>query len=198
MQSQSEWRTISCDRLSDNEATDEPSAVEKKTMDDDLAISISELLLRISTEDVSKINPISFSCRRGTITMITGPVGCGKSTLLRALLGVNKPEHGEVALRSIRIAYCAQEAWLRNCTIRENIIGPEIFDKERYDEVLHICALDEDLSQLLLKDLTVVGAGGLVLSGGQKHRIVCANYISTTQLTSSRLWHDAFIADATF
>jgi ATP-binding cassette subfamily C (CFTR/MRP) protein 1 len=169
VQSQSEWRII-LNNATDNDASTD--ALEGKAVDDDLAISVSELLLGISTDDLSKVNPISFGCKKGTISMITGPVGCGKSTLLRALLGVDRPEHGEIRLRSLRTAYCTQDAWLRNCTIRENIIGPEIFDKPRYDEVLHICALDEDLSQLLLKDLTVVGAGGLVLSGGQKHRIV--------------------------
>jgi ABC-type bacteriocin/lantibiotic exporter with double-glycine peptidase domain len=156
VQSQPEWRTF------DSE----------KVIDDDVAITVSDILLGISTEDLPKTSPISFSCRAGTITLIKGPVGCGKSTLLRAILGVDRPEHGEIRLRSVRTAYCAQDAWLRNCSIRENIIGPEIFDKARYDEVLHVCDLDDDLSHLQLKDMTLVGARGLVLSGGQKQRIV--------------------------
>jgi ATP-binding cassette, subfamily C (CFTR/MRP), member 1 len=192
VQSQPEWRIISNEATDNNTSTD---ALEDKTVDGDLVLSVSDLLLGISAEDVSKVNPISFNCKTGTISMVTGPVGCGKSTLLRALLGVEKPDHGEIRLQSLRTAYCPQDAWLRNCTIRENIIGPEIFERARYDEILHICALDEDLSQLLLKDLAVVGASGLVLSGGQKHRIVrCSG--SVIVLTWCRLWRGAFIRSA--
>jgi ABC-type bacteriocin/lantibiotic exporter with double-glycine peptidase domain len=190
VQSQSDWRLVS------DTPEGKDSGNSRKAEDDDLALSVSEVVLGISTGDLSKVNPISFDCKRGTISLIAGPVGCGKSTLLRALLGVDKPEHGNITLRSLRIAYCAQDAWLRNCTIRENIIGPEIFDKERYDEILHLCTLDEDLSQLLLKDLTVVGAGGLILSGGQKHRIVRSLPSLPHILTSYRLLHGAFILSA--
>ncbi|KAJ2614564.1 hypothetical protein EV177_002006 [Coemansia sp. RSA 1804] len=66
------------------------------------------------------------------------------------------------------IAYVAQEAWLRNATIRENILFGEPYNRERYEEVLRVCALKPDLRILAAADMSEVGERGITLSGGQK------------------------------
>ncbi|KAJ2693789.1 hypothetical protein GGH99_000988 [Coemansia sp. RSA 1285] len=68
------------------------------------------------------------------------------------------------------IAYVAQEAWLRNATIRENILFGEPYNRERYEEVLRVCALKPDLRILAAADMSEVGERGITLSGGQKQR----------------------------
>ncbi|KAJ1793816.1 hypothetical protein LPJ59_004673, partial [Coemansia sp. RSA 2399] len=78
------------------------------------------------------------------------------------------------------IAYVAQESWLRNATIRENILFGEAYNKERYEEVLHVCALKPDLRILVAGDMSEIGERGVTLSGGQKQRVAlaCAVYSS--------------------
>ncbi|KIJ68811.1 hypothetical protein HYDPIDRAFT_81693, partial [Hydnomerulius pinastri MD-312] len=117
--------------------------------------------------------------QRGELNLITGPTGSGKTSMLMALLGemhfvpsgpsswVNLPKH-------LGVAYAAQESWILNQTIRDNIIFGSAFDEARYKEVLFQCALEPDLALLEHGDLTEVGERGVTLSGGQKARITLA------------------------
>ncbi|KAJ2509414.1 Multidrug resistance-associated protein 5, partial [Coemansia sp. RSA 1939] len=79
------------------------------------------------------------------------------------------------------IAYVAQEAWLRNATIRENILFGEPYDLERYEEVLRICALKPDLRILAAGDMSEVGERGIALSGGQKQRVALARAVYSSR-----------------
>ncbi|KKZ59025.1 hypothetical protein EMCG_00890 [[Emmonsia] crescens] len=131
------------------------------------------------------------SFRIGQLNIIAGPTGSGKTSLLMALLGEMTLLEGSVSLpggtsdrADLRvdpatgltdsIAYCAQEAWLVNATIRDNILFASPFDKERYDAVIKACGLGRDLEILDAGDQTLVGEKGISLSGGQKQRISLA------------------------
>ncbi|KAI0717853.1 P-loop containing nucleoside triphosphate hydrolase protein [Cerioporus squamosus] len=119
---------------------------------------------------------------RGKINLIVGPTGAGKTSLLMTLLGemhyipqgpdsfVNLPRDGGVA-------YAAQESWVQNDTIRNNIVFGSTFDEDRYNKVLDQCALKRDLELFDAGDQTEVGEKGLTLSGGQKARITLARAV---------------------
>ncbi|KAJ2654577.1 hypothetical protein IWW48_006018 [Coemansia sp. RSA 1200] len=79
------------------------------------------------------------------------------------------------------IAYVSQEAWLRNATIRENILFGETYDKDRYEEVLRMCALKPDLRILGAGDMTEIGERGVTLSGGQKQRVSLARAVYSSR-----------------
>ncbi|KAJ5181102.1 ABC transporter integral membrane type 1 [Penicillium cf. griseofulvum] len=130
----------------------------------------------------------------GKLNIIAGPTGSGKTSLLMAMLGEMKLLEGRVHLpggMSSRadlpvdpetglidsVAYCAQEAWLVNDTVKENIIFASPYDERRYRSVLKACALERDLSILDAGDQTLVGEKGISLSGGQKQRISLARAI---------------------
>ncbi|KAJ2841138.1 hypothetical protein GGI22_008030, partial [Coemansia erecta] len=85
----------------------------------------------------------------------------------------------DLAIRDI--AYVAQEAWLRNATIRENILFGERYDRERYEEVLRVCALKPDLRILVAGDMTEIGERGVTLSGGQKQRVSLARAVYSSR-----------------
>ncbi len=110
------------------------------------------------------------------LTVVVGPVGCGKSTLCKSLLGEIPFADGTVTLSqsTSRIGYCDQQPFLANVSIRENVIGFNDFSENRYKRVLYATMLDVDLMTLPLGDQTVVGSGGISLSGGQRHRLAIA------------------------
>ena len=80
---------------------------------------------------------------------------------------------GKLALQQ-KLAYVPQQAWVLNDSVRGNILFGAAYDEARYDEVVRICALREDLQQLHSGDATEVGEQGIVISGGQKQRISLA------------------------
>jgi ATP-binding cassette subfamily C (CFTR/MRP) protein 1 len=138
-------------------------------------LSVSELVVAPSADSKQVANPVSFTVSKGTTTILNGPVGCGKSTLLKAILGEINPTSGTIDISTHFVGYCAQSPWLQNRSIRENIIGAGEFDRSWYRSIIRTCALEEDLSQMPQKDLTLIGSRGITLSGGQKHRVVSLN-----------------------
>ena len=147
---------------------------------------------RESTDAFRLIN-MDVSFEIGRLNIIAGPTGSGKTSLLMALLGEMRLLEGNVLLPggSVRqdlppdpetrltesVAYCAQQAWLVNDTIKENILFASPFDERRYEEAIGVCALERDLEILDAGDQTLVGEKGIALSGGQKQRISLARAI---------------------
>lgn len=125
---------------------------------------------------------------KGGINLIIGPTGSGKTSLLMALLGEmhclsSGPGSWFSLPRQNGVAYAAQESWVQNETIRDNILFGSSYDEARYKKVLYQCALERDLQLFEAGDATEVGEKGLTLSGGQKARITLARAIySSAQL----------------
>ncbi|KAG7398176.1 hypothetical protein PHYBOEH_011499 [Phytophthora boehmeriae] len=109
----------------------------------------------------------------GSLVMIVGPVGSGKSSLLQSLLGEMQRTGGNVLVRG-DISYVSQEAWIRNATLRDNIVFESEFDSQHYEKVLGAAQLIPDLAALPTGDRTEIGERGINLSGGQKARVSIA------------------------
>ncbi|KAI9199470.1 uncharacterized protein BJ171DRAFT_445485 [Polychytrium aggregatum] len=109
------------------------------------------------------------------LSVVCGPTGCGKTSTILALLGEMHRVHGVRKLPAqTPVAYVAQQAWLMNATIRDNITFGEPWDAEKYRRVIHACSLVKDFEILEGGDMTEVGEKGINLSGGQKQRIALA------------------------
>lgn len=128
----------------------------------------------------------SFLFEEGGKYALIGPSGCGKSTVLKLLLGWMPDYEGEICfgnanIRSLsqeqlmsQISYIAQEVFLFNSTIRDNItLGCE-FPDEMLKKAIQCSALNQDLINMPLGLDTPVGEDGSSLSGGQKQRIAIA------------------------
>ncbi|KAJ2182322.1 hypothetical protein GGF45_000941 [Coemansia sp. RSA 551] len=152
-----------------------------------------------------KLSDITLRFPTGGMSIIVGSTGAGKSSLLSALIGEMSLTQGHINLPTVDprvldaqlqngkyrevielaslgtvmtdVAYVSQEAWLRNATIRENILFGEVYDADRYEEVLRVCALKPDLRLMAAGDRTEIGERGITLSGGQKQRVALARAV---------------------
>uniref|UniRef100_A0A8D0E2P0 ATP-binding cassette sub-family C member 5 n=1 Tax=Salvator merianae TaxID=96440 RepID=A0A8D0E2P0_SALMN len=116
---------------------------------------------------------IELEIQKGTLVGICGSVGSGKTSLISAILGQMTLLEGSISVDGT-FAYAAQQAWILNATLRDNILFGKEYEEERYNTVLSDCCLRPDLAILPNGDLTEIGERGANLSGGQRQRISLA------------------------
>lgn len=111
--------------------------------------------------------------------IVIGKVGSGKSSLISALLGEMYALNDEYSKATVRvnsqsIAYVPQQAWIKNATLKQNILFDRPFEECFYQDILCACALFSDIENMPAEDETEIGEKGVNLSGGQKQRISIA------------------------
>uniref|UniRef100_A0A8C2G4Q2 Si:ch211-221f10.2 n=1 Tax=Cyprinus carpio TaxID=7962 RepID=A0A8C2G4Q2_CYPCA len=119
------------------------------------------------------LHRIDLRIRKGALLGVCGGVGSGKSSLLSALLGQMTLLGGSVAVNG-DFAYVAQQAWILNDSLRENILFGKKYIEEKYNAVLEACCLFPDIIELPYGDMTEIGEIGANLSGGQRQRVSLA------------------------
>ena len=129
---------------------------------------------------------VSFSAQPGDIIGVTGPVACGKSTLGRVFLG-ERPYGGSVRIggrelsglspreAASTVGYLGHDPELWNDTVEENVLCGEAGDAMRF---LALTALDGEVRAMEQGLRTVVGNGGVRLSGGQAQRLALARTLA--------------------
>lgn len=124
------------------------------------------------------------------MTAIVGKSGSGKSTLIDIILGLNKPDRGEVLidgkllnrdnLISLRnsISYVSQDPFLFNSSIRDNLLMINSCASEKdIWEALEFASAEEFVRKLPQGLDTIIGDRGVKLSGGERQRLVLARAI---------------------
>jgi len=159
-----------------------PKALNKIT-----SLEFSDLSFRHLTGKTNALNEINFSVKDGETIAFVGPSGSGKTTLVKLLVGLYQPVIGEVLYNGIssreidldqlreKIGFVTQDTQLFSGTIRENLqfVRPGATD----EECLRV--LEQAACQTLLaradKGLdSVIGEGGVKVSGGEKQRLSIA------------------------
>ncbi|KAK6837205.1 hypothetical protein RU639_001361 [Aspergillus parasiticus] len=141
-------------------------------------IKINNASFSFKTDGKPAVQGVSIDIERDSAYILIGPVGSGKSAFLLALLGeLNLTEGTMVKTPGCGIAYCSQEPWLPNLSIRNIIRGPSDFNEIWYAEVINACCLEKDIASLPQQDMTVIGSKGIRLSGGQRQRISLARAV---------------------
>ncbi|KAJ0300193.1 hypothetical protein COL516b_008544 [Colletotrichum fioriniae] len=131
-------------------------------------------------KDQAVLKSLDLEIRPGSLTILVGPVGSGKSTLLKSLVGETYRISGSVEYASSTdVAYCDQDPWILNQSIKGNIVGGVAPHEaaDFYSKVMQACQLEEDFGLLPQGDETIVGSSGSALSGGQRHRIALARAV---------------------
>lgn len=139
------------------------------------------------TANTPALSNISFTVKRGDTIAFVGPSGAGKTTLVKLLVGLYPPKEGEILYNGLsshvidldrlreRIGFVTQDSQLFSGTIRENLlfVRPGATDVECLD-VLHKAAAHTLLARADNGLDTVIGEGGVKVSGGEKQRLSIA------------------------
>ncbi|RWS30508.1 multidrug resistance-associated protein 5-like isoform X4, partial [Leptotrombidium deliense] len=171
--------------------TDSSCAIEVSLLQQNEQLFSDKLLECDKKMDNSNKNKM-FRINHEQLVGIVGNVGCGKTMFLECILRqftkciklyscpiLPTKEHNQMLSIEMNgaVAYLSQKPFLFDETIRENIIFGLPFNEQKYNEVIHSCALTQDLIELPEGDLSVVGERGIKLSGGQKQRIALSRAV---------------------
>ncbi len=150
-------------------------------------LSFQDVSFQYQHAKTGALDHVSFDVTKGHTIAFVGPSGSGKTSLIKLLVGLYEPSSGTVLYNNIKgtdidraslrsqIGFVTQDTQLFSGTIRENLlfVNPDATDEECLD------ALNKSACQALLaradKGLdTVIGEGGVKISGGEKQRLSIA------------------------
>ncbi|MBK6937790.1 MAG: ABC transporter ATP-binding protein [Chitinophagaceae bacterium] len=165
----------------------EPKPENPGHLGDIKSLEFDHVAFRHQTASQNALNDISFKVNTGETIAFVGPSGSGKTTLMKLLVGLYRPQQGKILYNGIdensidfddlrnQIGFVTQDTQLFSGTIKENLlfVNPAATDAE-LDDVLLKAACQNLLSRAEKGLDTMIGEGGLKLSGGEKQRLSIA------------------------
>lgn len=150
-------------------------------------LAFDEVRFKHLTAETPALAGITFDAQVGETIAFVGPSGSGKTTLVKLLVGLYKPLSGQIRYNDIpggdvnldelreQIGFVTQDTQLFAGTIRENLrfVAPNATDTECLT-ALHQAAADSLLARAPQGLDTVIGEGGVKVSGGEKQRLSIA------------------------
>ncbi|MFD2933758.1 ABC transporter ATP-binding protein [Spirosoma flavum] len=150
-------------------------------------LAFKDVRFKHLSADVPALDGISFTAKLGETIAFVGPSGSGKTTLVKLLVGLYQPLAGKILYNGIlgseidldelreQIGFVTQDTQLFAGTIRENLrfVAPQATDDECL-LALHQAAADTLLNRAPQGLDTVIGEGGVKVSGGEKQRLSIA------------------------
>ena len=155
-------------------------------------LAVSDLAFCYPCAVRNVVEGLSFSIRRGEVVALAGRSGCGKSTVAALVARLRMPTGGEIRLNGHdlrhladailrkKITVIAQRAFLFNDTVAENLrlADAQASDQDLWD-ALDQAALADRISESPEGLNTILGEGGLGLSGGEQRRLALARAFLT-------------------
>lgn len=150
-------------------------------------LSFDQVAFKYKNATNEALEDVSFNVEKGQTVAFVGPSGAGKTSLVKLLVGLYQPIEGRVLYNGVastdinlnelrtQIGFVTQDTQLFAGTIRENLlfVNPKASDEEMLD-VLHKSACDSLLARADKGLDTVIGEGGVKISGGEKQRLSVA------------------------
>jgi ATP-binding cassette, subfamily B, bacterial len=150
-------------------------------------IQFDNVIFRHKTANINAIDGVSFKVGLGDTIAFVGPSGSGKSTLVKLLVGLYQPVSGNILFNGVsaseirynelrrRIGFVTQDTQLFAGTIKENLLFVKAdATDEQILQVLYKASCANLLKRSEKGIDTVLGEGGMKLSGGEKQRISIA------------------------
>ena len=165
----------------------EPRPLKPVVLSSITSLSFENVTFKHQSAATNALNGISFHASLGRTIAFVGPSGSGKTTLVKLLVGLYRPHVGKILYDSTsvgdvdldqlrkKIGFVTQDTQLFSGTIRENLlfVNPEADDAECH-EALRKAACQSLLSRADRGLDTVIGEGGVKVSGGEKQRLSIA------------------------
>jgi len=165
----------------------EPKPLQPMPLHDLETLAFDRVTFQHQSANSPAVTDISFSVDRGETIAFVGPSGAGKTTLVKLLVGLYPPGSGRILYNGIsgqdidlnelreRIGFVTQDTQLFSGTIRENLlfVNPSATDDECF-EVLRRASCDSLLARAPKGLDSVIGEGGVKVSGGEKQRLSIA------------------------
>ncbi len=165
----------------------EPKPANPVAVTDLETLSFEHLTFTHLTAASPALTDVSFSVQRGDTVAFVGPSGAGKSTLVKLLVGLYRPQDGRILYNGHahdtvdldgmreRIGFVTQDTQLFSGSIRENLrfVRPDATDAECL-AALKEAACDSLLARADRGLDTVIGEGGVKVSGGERQRLSIA------------------------
>jgi ATP-binding cassette, subfamily B, bacterial len=150
-------------------------------------LTFQHVAFKHQTAQQNAIDDISFRVKQGETIAFVGPSGSGKSTLMKLLVGLYRPKQGSILYNGMdensisfddlrnQIGFVTQDTQLFAGTIKENLlfVNPAATDADLTD-VLNKASCTNLLARAEKGLDTMIGEGGLKLSGGEKQRLSIA------------------------
>jgi len=150
-------------------------------------LTFSDVTFKHLTATRNALNGIDFEVNTGETIAFVGPSGSGKTTLVKLLVGLYQPLEGQVSYNNIpgneidldqlreKIGFVTQDTQLFSGSIRENLlfVRPGATDAECLD-VLQKASCQTLMARASHGLDTVIGEGGVKVSGGEKQRLSIA------------------------
>ncbi len=150
-------------------------------------IEFEKVVFQHQSANRHAINGISFKVEEGETLAFVGPSGSGKTTLVKLLVGLYTPQEGKILFNNIpgdgidfdeireKIGFVTQDTQLFSGTIKENLlfVNPNATDDDCI-EVLRKAAATSLLERAENGLDTLIGEGGIKVSGGEKQRLSIA------------------------
>ncbi|MGA7079094.1 MAG: ABC transporter ATP-binding protein [Terriglobales bacterium] len=169
------------------DAPRDPRPAAPEPVDELMTLQFEGVSFQHQSSSLLALDEIGFSAARGDTVAFVGPSGAGKSTLVKLLVGLYSPKAGEILYNGIpsqrvdldllreKIGFVTQDTQLFSGSIRENLlfVNPEATDAECM-EVLQQSAAHSLLSRADRGLDTLIGEGGVKVSGGEKQRLSIA------------------------
>ncbi len=165
----------------------EPVPLDSKHLSQLQSLEFKNVSFSYANAKANAVDDISFKVNKGETIAFVGPSGSGKTSVIKLLVGLYPSTSGSVLYNGIsereidladlrsQIGFVTQDTQLFAGTIRENLlfVNPKATDEECLD-VLHKSACDSLLARADKGLDTVIGEGGVKISGGEKQRLSIA------------------------
>lgn len=165
----------------------DPKPDNPEPVDELMTLQFERVSFQHQSSALPALNEISFSAARGDTIAFVGPSGAGKSTLVKLLVGLYATKDGTILYNGIpssrvdldllreKIGFVTQDTQLFSGSIRENLqfVNPAATDAECM-HVLEQAAAHSLLSRADRGLDTLIGEGGVKVSGGEKQRLSIA------------------------